>query len=61
MTDFVATVPTWVVLSDLAQLLAVEVGQQFTTNQTCQVFTVEAEAMVYAQSIGWVPDEPDEA
>jgi hypothetical protein len=57
MTDFVASEPAWVVLSDLAQLLTVEVGQQFTTNQTCQVFTVEAEAVAYAESIGWVPAE----
>jgi hypothetical protein len=57
MTDFVASEPTWVVLTDKAELIPVDVGQQFTTNQTCQVFTVEAEAMVYAQSIGWVPDE----
>jgi hypothetical protein len=60
MTDFKATVPTWVVLSDLAQLLAVKVGQQFTSNHPCQVFTDEDEAVAYAESIGWVP-EPDEA
>jgi hypothetical protein len=57
MTDFVASEPTWVVLTDLAQLLAVEVGQQFTSNHPCQVFTDEAEAVAYADSIGWVPDE----
>jgi hypothetical protein len=60
MTDFVASEPTWVVLTDKAELIPVEVGQQFTSNHPCDVFTDEATAVAYAESIGWVP-EPDEA
>lgn len=58
MTDFVADVPTWVVLTDQVELIAVEVGQQFTSNHPLQVFTDELEAIKFAISIGWVPD-PD--
>jgi hypothetical protein len=60
VTDFKATQPTWVVLDDLAQLLTVDTGQQFTTGHPCHIFTDEAEAVAYAISIGWEP-EPDEA
>ena len=60
MTDFYADVPTWVVLIDQAQLIAVEVGQQFTSSQTLQIFTDESEAIAFAISIGWQPEpEPD--
>ena len=57
MTDFVATVTTWVVITstDPTQLLQVEVGQQFTSRQTCTVFTNEAEAIAYARKHGWTP------
>jgi hypothetical protein len=59
MTDFVATVPTWVVLTDLVQLCSVDVGQQFTANHPCEVFTDDAEAVAYALSIGWTPPAPE--
>jgi hypothetical protein len=59
VTNFYATEPTWVVLDDLAQLLTVDTGQQFTTGHPCHIFTDEAEAIAYAISIGWEPDEAD--
>ena len=58
MTDFYAEVPTWVVLIDQVQIIAVEVGQQFTSNHPLEIFTDEAEAIAFALSIGWQP-EPD--
>jgi hypothetical protein len=58
VTDFYADVPTWVVLIDQAQLIAVEVGQQFTSNHPLEIFTDELEAIEFAISIGWQP-EPD--
>jgi hypothetical protein len=61
MTDFVATETTWVVLTELAQLIEVEVAHQFTSRQVCEVFTNEAEAIARAIEIGWVPTpEPDD-
>jgi len=59
MTDFTATQPTWVVLDDLIELLAVDTGQRFTSNHPNHIFTDEAEAIAYAISIGWQPD-PDQ-
>lgn len=58
MIDFVADVPTWVVLIDQAELIAVEVGQQFTSNHPLQIFTDKLEAIEFAVSIGWQPSEP---
>lgn len=59
MTDFYAGVPTWVVLIDQQQLIAVEVGQQFTSSQNLEMFTDEAEATAFALSIGWEPRQSD--
>ena len=59
MTDFVAEVPTWVVLDDLIQLIEVDTGQRFTSTHANHIFTNEAEAIAYAISIGWTPPEPD--
>jgi hypothetical protein len=59
MTDFVATVPTWVVLDDLIELLEVDTGQRFSSTHPCHIFINEAEAVAYAISIGWTPPEPD--
>jgi hypothetical protein len=58
MIDFVATEPTWVVLTERAELLQVDVGLQFTSNQVCEVFTDEVEARAAAVAAGWV--EPDD-
>jgi len=60
MTDFVADVPTWVVLTERAELIAVETGQQFTSSQVCELFTDQAEAETRAVQVGWQPDD-DEA
>lgn len=57
MTDFVATEPTWVVLTELAQLIAVQTGQQLTSSQVLEVFTDRADAEARAVEVGWVPDE----
>ena len=59
MTDFVATEPKWVVLIDKVELIAVEVGQQFTSSHPLEIFSVEAEAVAFAESLGWQPD-PEE-
>jgi len=59
MTDFVATEPVWVVLTELAQLLPVEVGQQFTSSQVCELFNDQDEAEARAAEVGWVPDDTD--
>jgi hypothetical protein len=59
MTDFVATVPTWVVLDDLIELLTVDTGQRFSSNHPCHIFENEVEAIAYAISIGWTPPEPE--
>jgi hypothetical protein len=59
MTDFVASEPTWVVLIDQVLLLPVDVGQQFSSMHPLQIFTDEAEAVAFAESLGWQP-EPDE-
>jgi hypothetical protein len=59
MTDFVATEPTWVVLTERAELLAVEVGQQFTTGQVCNVFTDETDAVAAAVAVGWTDPEDE--
>ena len=60
MLDFVAEKPTWVVLTELKQLLTVDTGQQFTSNQVCEQFTNEADAIARAVEIGWVEEVPDE-
>ena len=60
MTDFVADVPTWVVLVERAELIGVETGQQFTSSQVCELFTDQAEAEARAVQVGWQPDD-DEA
>jgi len=60
MTDFVADVPTWVVLTERAELIAVEVGQQFTSSQVCELFTDQTAAEARAVQVGWQPDD-DEA
>lgn len=54
MLDFVADTPTWVVLTELAQLVAVEPGQQFTSNQVCEQFSDEVAATARAIEVGWV-------
>jgi hypothetical protein len=60
VTDFYADVSTWVVLIDQVQLIAVEVGQQFTSNHDLRIFIDEAEAIEFAISIGWQPEpEPE--
>jgi hypothetical protein len=58
MTDFVADVTTWVVLTSTpeTQLVEVDVGQQFTSRQTCVLFTDEEQAIVYAIEHGWTPE-----
>ena len=58
MTDFYADVPIWVVLIDQVQIIAVEVGQQFTSNNPLEIFADEAEAIAFAVSIGWQPEPP---
>jgi hypothetical protein len=57
MTDFIATVTTWVVLTELAQLIKVEPDHQFTSQQVCEVYTDEAEAIARAIEIGWTPED----
>jgi hypothetical protein len=59
MTDFVATEPTWVVLTERAELLTVDVGQRFSTGQVCDVFTVEADAVAAAVAVGWTDPEAE--
>ena len=59
MMDFVATEPTWVVLPDLKHFGAVDVGQQFTSEQTVEVFTDEATARERALAVGWTEDLTD--
>lgn len=49
--------PTWVVLTELKQLLFVDAGQQFTSNQVCEVFLDEESAKARALEIGWVEEE----
>ena len=60
MTDFVADVPTWVVLVERAELIGVEVGQQFTSSQVLELFTDQAAAEARAVQVGWTPDDPDD-
>jgi hypothetical protein len=57
MTDFIATQTTWVVLIELAQLIEVEPDHQFTSQQVCEVYTDEAEAIARAIEIGWTPED----
>ena len=58
-TDFVADVTTWVVVLDRINLIQVDIGLEFTTNQTCSVFTDEAKAIAYAIEHGWTPTPPE--
>jgi len=60
MTDFVATETTWVVVLDRINLIQVDIGLEFSTNQSCAVFTNEAEAIAYALEHGWTPPTPPE-
>lgn len=59
MTDFVADVTTWVVITSTPEthLVQVDVGLEFTSLQTCVLFTDEADAVEYATQNGWVPPE----
>lgn len=57
MLDFVAEKPTWVVLTELKQLLTVDTGQQFTSNQVLEIFTDEQIARNRAIEIGWTEEE----
>jgi hypothetical protein len=60
MTDFVADVPTWVVLTERAELIGVQTGQQFTSSQVLELFTDQAEAEARAVQVGWQPDGLDD-
>lgn len=62
MTDFVADVTTWVVITSTAetQLLQVDIGLEFTSLQTCVLFTDEAAAIEYAIQHGWTPSPSPE-
>jgi hypothetical protein len=57
MTDFIATQTTWVVLTELAQLIEVELNHQFTSQQVCEVYTDKTEAIARAIEIGWTPED----
>jgi hypothetical protein len=57
MTDFIATQTTWVVLTELAQLIEVEPDHQFTSQQVCEIYTDKTEAIARAIEIGWTPED----
>jgi hypothetical protein len=57
MTDFIATQTTWVVLTELAQLIKVELDHQFTSAQVCEIYTDKTEAIARAIEIGWTPED----
>jgi hypothetical protein len=57
MTDFIATQTTWVVLTELAQLIEVEPDHQFTSAQVCEIYTDKTEAIARAIEIGWTPED----
>ena len=59
-TDFVADEPTWVVLTERAELIGVETGQQFTSSQVCELFTDQSQAEARAVQAGWEPDDLDD-
>jgi hypothetical protein len=57
MTDFIATQTTWVVLTELAQLIEVKPDHQFTSAQVCEIYTDEGEAIARAIEIGWTTED----
>jgi hypothetical protein len=44
MIDFVAEEKTWVVLTERVELIPVEIDQQFTSSQVCEIYDNEEEA-----------------
>jgi hypothetical protein len=44
MIDFVAEEKKWVVLTERVELIPVEIDQQFTSSQVCEIYDNEEEA-----------------
>ena len=53
-TDFVATAPVWVVLTERIELVQVDTGQQFTSAQVCEQYDTQAAAQ--ARMVDLDPD-----
>jgi hypothetical protein len=59
MTDFIATTERFVLLTELCQIVEVDAGQEFTSNQVCEIFDTYEQAHTRALALGCQIEPPD--